>query len=203
MTNLISQMVTVAGVGQRLVASRVSRWERGDERPSKPYLDALCRIYSTGPVDLGFGADYSDHPAAAVQPAAALVSGAMRDVRWSAPSHDRSAITTGFGEAQLRADTVRRRMDEALSASTLSDSTVAHKEAVAEQYGRIYKTQPPMAFLTNVLDDIDDVQVLTDRKLPAGQRRDLCAVTARLAGLVSMTMVNIGQYRQAREWVHT
>jgi hypothetical protein len=45
--------------------------------------------------------------------------------------------------------------------------------------------------------------MLTRRGLPSGQRRDLCAVIAKLAGLVSMTMVNLGRYREAREWVHT
>lgn len=98
---------------------------------------------------------------------------------------------------------VRRRVDETLSGSTLSDSTVGHKEAVAAQYGRTYKMQPATVFLGNVLADLEDIQVLTDRRLPANQRRDLCAVTAHLAGLVSMTMVNLGQFRQAREWVHT
>jgi transcriptional regulator with XRE-family HTH domain len=208
LTHLISQMVAVAGVGQRLVASRVSRWERAEERPSDAYLDALCRVYNTGPVDLGFGADYSDNRGAGrpviPDPAAAAVpDGHGEPWPWHGPAPERHGIVPGLGAAAQRADLVRRRMDEALSASTLSDSTVAYKESVAAQYGRTYKTQPVTVFLDNILDDLEDVQVLTDRKLPAGQRRDLCAVTARLAGLVSMTMVNLGQYRQAREWVHT
>lgn len=201
LARLISEMVTVAGVGQKLVASRVSRWERGEERPSGSYLDALCRVYGTGPVDLGFGFDYSDHQDATTQQEArpALQTAADVGRQGQFPDDDCNAFKT----AERRADTVRRRVDEALSGSTLSDSTVAYKESVAAQYGRTYKTQPPTAFLDNILDDLEDVQVLTDRKLPAGQRRDLCAVTARLAGLVSMTMVNLGKYRQSREWVHT
>jgi transcriptional regulator with XRE-family HTH domain len=204
LVHLIDEMVTVAGIGQRLVASRVSRWERGQERPSRPYLDALCRVYGTGPVDLGFGADYSDHQGATIHGEPRIDCGTADEARWPrpVPANNRAA-SAGSRVAEQRADTVRRRMDEALSGSTLSDSTVAHKESVAAQYGRIYKTQPPAVFLNNILDDLEDVQVLTDRKLPAGQRRDLCTVTARLAGLVSMTMVNVGKYRQSREWVHT
>jgi hypothetical protein len=102
-----------------------------------------------------------------------------------------------------RSDLVRRRVNDTLSSSAVSDSTIDYKQAVAEQYGRIYKTQPAQGFLENVLADIDDLQVLTGGRLTTGQRRDLCTVTARLAGLVSMTMVNLGCYRQAREWVHT
>jgi transcriptional regulator with XRE-family HTH domain len=185
LTHVIDQMVTVAGVGQRLVASRVSRWERGQERPSSAYLDGLCRVYGTGPVDLGFAADYSD---------------TVDDHRPPAPGSSRSFVS---GADASRGERIRRRVDEVLSGSTLSDSTVAHKEAVAAQYGRTYKTQPATVFLDNILADLDDLQILTDRKLPAGQRRDLCAVTAQLAGLLSMTMVNLAQYRHAREWVHT
>ncbi|WP_146164165.1 helix-turn-helix domain-containing protein [Pseudosporangium ferrugineum] len=197
LTQVIDQMVTVAGVGQRLVASRVSRWERGEERPSSAYLDGLCRVYGTGPVDLGFAADYSDaadgHRPPALDSSRSLVSG----------TDSQDVARHGTHLVASRGDQIRRRVDEALSGSTLSDSTVAHKEAVAAQYGRTYKTQPATVFLDNILADLDDLQILTDRKLPAGQRRDLCAVTARLAGLVSMTMVNLAQYRHAREWVHT
>ncbi|MEU4217351.1 helix-turn-helix transcriptional regulator [Actinoplanes sp. NPDC026623] len=195
LARLITEMITVTGTGQRLVPSRASRWERGEERPTSVYLDALCRVYGTGPVDLGFAADYSD-PEAPSYAGSARAAPELIGTADSVPLLNLVAIG-------VRADQVRRRVDETLSGSTLSDSTVAHKEAVAAQYGRTYKTQPTGVFLDNILADLDDVQVLTDRKLPSTQRRDLCAVTAQLAGLVSMAMVNLGQYRQAREWVHT
>jgi transcriptional regulator with XRE-family HTH domain len=199
LAHLISEIVATAGVGQRLDESRVSHWERHEARPSDVYLDALCRVYGTGPVELGFGATYAEQP----QPASGAAP-ATAGFGTTLLSFGRDPDAEALGGAMTqRADDVRRRMDETLSGSTLSDSTVAHKEAVADQYGRTYKTQPAAVFLTNILDDLTDVQVLTDRKLPAGQRRDLCAVTARLAGLVSMSMVNLGLYRHAREWVHT
>jgi hypothetical protein len=199
LNHLIAAMVTAAGVGERLVPSRVSRWERDQEQPSAAYRDALCRVYQTGPVDLGLAQDYR-----ATTPATTrrTMSGTgSRDVAMPAKNVEMPGVKA---ESLLdRVDALRRRMDETLSASTLSDTTVAHKEAVADQYGRTYKSEPTTIFLADILADLSDVQVLTDRKLPSSQRRDLCAVTARLAGLVSMTMVNIGRYRDAREWVHT
>lgn len=202
LATLITEMTAATGIGHRLVASRVSRWERDEEHPSAPYRDALCQVYRTGPVDLGLNTDYSLPTDTAPATAVAILPRFTSDGPWPPmPAHgDRD--TTGTYLAG-RADQVRRRVDEALSASTVSDTTVAHKEAIAEQYGRTYKTEAAGRFLTDILADLDDVRAITDRKLPSAQRRDLCAVTARLAGLVSMTMVNLGQYRQAREWGHT
>jgi transcriptional regulator with XRE-family HTH domain len=208
LVQLISEMVTVTGAGSRLVTSRVSRWERGEEQPSALYRDALCRAYRTGPVDLGLSIDYSAPAIQATadsrpQPRAVAATSGSGHTQRQRGNADHSDNTVAGGAAVQRAEMVRRRVDETLSASTLSDATVAYKESVADQYGRTYKTQPVAAFLDNILADLDDLQVLADRKLPSSQRRDLCAVTARLAGLVSMSMVNLGLYRQAREWVHT
>lgn len=216
LTRLVSEMVTVAGVGHRLVSSRVSRWERDEEQPSAVYRDALCRVYRTGPVDLGLSTDYGSTtraPTPEITPDTSTSTSAGTGVSraggdadvWRLPrQREASGVDADGGDVVLRrADTLRRRVDETLSASTLSDATVAYKESVAQQYGRTYKTEPAGRFLRNILADLDDVRVITDRKLPSSHRRDLCAVTARLAGLVSMTMVNLGLYRQAREWVHT
>ena len=210
LNQLITEMIASSGEGGRLATSRISRWERADEQPSAIYRDALCQMYSTGPVDLGLSTDYStaDRPPrtadgvlfeAAEEGQAPPVP---RQRRVTAAVADEQAASPASPAIQ-RAENVRRRVDETLSASTLAGATIAYKESVAEQYGRTYKTQPVATFLDNILADLDDVQVLTDRKLPSSQRRDLCAVTARMAGLVSMSMVNLGRYRQAREWVHT
>lgn len=211
---LIAEMTAVTTVGHNLVPSRVSRWERGAECPSRDYMDALCRVYQTGPVDLGLARDYgAPAPRLTYQGSTSAVpvrigSSAMPEVPDPART-DELESEGGHGDWSHAADprdgvaALRRRLDETLSGSSLSDATVAYKEAVAAEYGRTYKTEPAAAFLGNVLEDLNDVQVLTDRKLPSGQRRDLCAVIARLAGLVSMTMVNLGRYREAREWVHT
>jgi len=187
---MISEMIKATGRGQTLDASRVSHWERGDDEPSPEYRDALCRLYQTGPVELGFAQDYGRTlPTGNHDPAA--------------PGRDLYRATTGGEELLERAGALRQQVDETLSGSSLSDATVAHYEQVAEQYGRIYKTQPVAVFFAHVLDDLREVQGLTNRRLPQSQRRDLSAVIAKLAGLVSMTMVNSGRPREAREWVHT
>ncbi|NUR59386.1 MAG: helix-turn-helix transcriptional regulator [Catenulispora sp.] len=185
----IAEMTAATGRGQSLDASRVSHWERGDDEPSPEYRDALCRLYQTGPVDLGLAADYGRVDTAG-------------DSIEAAPGLD--LYRPVGGEALLeKAGELRQLVDETLSGSSLSDATVEHYENVAEQYGRVYKTQPVGVFIANILDDLREVRSLTNRRLPQSQRRDLCGVIAKLAGLVSMTMVNAGRPREAREWVHT
>lgn len=206
LARLIVEMITATGVGQRLAPSRVSRWERGVEHPSALYRDALCRLYRTGPVELGLDTDYGKQQPSPESPDQVdvqlrTIDGGRRSPRQlvDVGSHGRGSMESVVWQA----DSVRHKIDETMSTSTVSDATVAYKESVAAQYGRIYKSQPSRVFLRNILADLDDMQVITDRRLPSNQRRELCAVTARLAGLVSMTMVNLGWYRQAREWVHT
>ncbi|MEV6303883.1 helix-turn-helix transcriptional regulator [Actinoplanes sp. NPDC051861] len=199
---LISHMISRTGTGHKLGTSRVSRWERGEEQPSNSYRDALCQVYGTGPVELGLSTDYTPPPESTASDSTPTKTALPIDLpRQRTIAGEDSAIPDDRNVE--RAEHLRRRVDQTLAASTLADATISHKEAVAEEYGRTYKTQPAAAFLDSLLADLEDVHILTDRILPSAQRRDLCAVTARMAGLVSMTMVNLGRYRQAREWVHT
>lgn len=206
LATLIDHIVAETEVGARLVTSRVSRWERGDEQPSALYRDALCRTYRTGPVDLALSTDYST-PAApgsdvafrGLLPVPHPADRAQAPRRWTTSDAD-DVMAAAVIEV---AEQLRHRVDDALSVSAVSDATVAFQESIAAQYGRTYKTEPSARFLSDVLADLDNVRALTDQKLPSAHRRDLCAVTARLAGLVSMTMVNLGRHRQARDWSHT
>lgn len=205
------EITSCTGAEQPLSPSRVCRWELDQDRPSTRYLDALCRVYRTSSVELGFGHDYgASHtdqaPPATGQPPATVHAPSQeedmrhRDVLTSTLLAAGALVSLGLVD---HASKLRQAMDETLAGSSLSDATIAHKETVANQYGRIYKTQPVQTFLSNILADFNEVQGLANRRLPSGQRHDLCAVVARMAGLVSMTMVNLGEYREAREWVHT
>jgi transcriptional regulator with XRE-family HTH domain len=211
---LITQIRELTREGQRLTPSRVSRWELDEDSPSAGYRDALCRVYRCGPVELGLCADFRDVPGSdegdrgATGVALVATTGtAEPETDPGTDAEDRLRLLTSSPPDNLAlldaAAAVRRRMDETLSGSVVSDGTVAYWEEVSEQYGRTYKTRAAVPFLGDILADFAEVQVLTDRRLPAGPRRDLCAVAAKLAGLISMTMTNLGDYREARGWGHT
>jgi transcriptional regulator with XRE-family HTH domain len=218
---LITEIRERTTEGERLTPSRVSRWELDQDSPSAGYRDALCRVYRCGPVELGLCADFRETSAegkshtdgTAPDPVESVGRGVH--VTPSAPKGEEmrrrdvllGMLTSAGGAlsapALEAAAAVRRRMDETLSGSVVSDGTVAYWEEVSEQYGRTYKTRAAVPFLVDVVADFAEVQMLTDRRLPSGARREICAVAAKLAGLISMTMTNLGDYREARGWGHT
>lgn len=55
----------------------------------------------------------------------------------------------------------------------------------------------------NLAHDLGELRTLTDQRLPTAQRRALCHSTARMAGLLATTLVNLNEYREARSWFHT
>src|SRR5262249_5606847 len=60
-----------------------------------------------------------------------------------------------------------------------------------------------VAFLTNIAQDLGELRTLTNQRLPTAQRRGLCHATARMAGLLATTLVNLNDHRQARAWFQT
>jgi transcriptional regulator with XRE-family HTH domain len=208
---LIAKVRELTDHGHSLTPSRVSRWELDQDNPSRSYREALCQVYRAGPVELGLCAGFTPQAgtAAAVSTHRAAGTAVPHRLEDDIFRRDvlRGLLTTAGGALTAPlldvASAVRRRMDETLTGSTVSDGTVAYWEEVSARHGRAYKTRPPVPFLADVVADFAEVQLLTDRRLPAGARRDLCAVAARLAGLVGMAMVDLGDYREARGWIHT
>jgi transcriptional regulator with XRE-family HTH domain len=209
---------TTAGNACGLNASRVSKWERGEEEPGRRYLVPLCRVFDTDPITLGLvdGVTVPAEPEPAapppvVQAPTLLTSRADTEEETAVNLNRRSVIrglALGIGAAMppTVAEAVsglRRQLDVTLSATTISDSTVDHWESVADGYGRAYRTSPPVAFLVNVAQDIAELRMLADQRLPTAQRRGLCHATARMAGLLATTLINLCDHREARGWFNS
>ncbi len=82
----VERLLAVAraqGLGERgLTVRSWTQWEapRGGRRPSGEYQDLLCRLFRTGPVQLGLAADYTEpHEGAARGPDAGVVPAATGD----------------------------------------------------------------------------------------------------------------------------
>jgi transcriptional regulator with XRE-family HTH domain/tetratricopeptide (TPR) repeat protein len=100
-------------------------------------------------------------------------------------------------------DTVRRRTDEALDSGSVSASTLDRWEEAAGHYGQAYMKVPPLRLLGDVVLDFSEIQRLAARRQPLDYQRRLCQVTAQLAGMTGILLIDLGDHRQARAWFHT
>jgi transcriptional regulator with XRE-family HTH domain len=98
---------------------------------------------------------------------------------------------------------IRRRMDEALVAATVSATMLDQWEETTASYGTLYMTVPPMQLLCDVLLDFGDVRRMCEHRQPLDFSERLCRLAGQLAGLAGMLMIDIGQQRVARSFFRT
>jgi hypothetical protein len=100
-------------------------------------------------------------------------------------------------------DRIRRRMDDALVGGTVSAIMLDEWEEATVGYGRQYMTVPPLRLLCDVLLDFGDVRRMSERRQSLEFSERLCRLAGRLAGLIGMIMINVGDQRLARSFFRT
>jgi hypothetical protein len=100
-------------------------------------------------------------------------------------------------------DRIRRRMDDALVRGTVSAIMLDEWEEATVGYGRQYMTVPPSRLLCDVLLDFGDVRRMSERRQSLEFSERLCRLAGRLAGLIGMIMINVGDQRLARSFFRT
>ncbi|WP_147268858.1 tetratricopeptide repeat protein [Sphaerisporangium album] len=98
---------------------------------------------------------------------------------------------------------LHQELNRTLANTSITDGTDDHWRSVADSYGYTYRTTPPVAFLFNIGGDLAELHGLLERPLLTRQRRGLFHSAARMAGLLSTTLINLGKHRQARAWFYT
>jgi transcriptional regulator with XRE-family HTH domain len=101
------------------------------------------------------------------------------------------------------ADRIRRRMDDALVSGTVSAIMLDEWEEATVGHGRQYMTVPPLRLLCDVLLDFGDVRRMSERRQSLEFSERLCWLAGRLAGLMGMIMINVGDQRLARSCFRT
>jgi transcriptional regulator with XRE-family HTH domain len=185
---------------------RISRWETGGERPSARYLDALCRLYRSRPDLLGFGSDYAGG-AGAARAAGDDDDPEREDDRMDRREVIRGLLTTagaGLTASALHALTrTRQGMTATFEQGRASRATVNWCEERAISHGNAYRVVPPARLLGDAALDFDDIQRLLERRQSLDGQRRLTDAAARLAGLIGVLCIDLGEPRQASEWFHT
>ncbi|MBG0824786.1 hypothetical protein HS048_29210 [Planomonospora sp. ID91781] len=154
------------GVKRRGLSERSWReWEAG-ARPDRDYTDLLCRLFETGPVQLGFAQDYTPEGlrAAAAPPVLDLIAAAADE----AGSHAELAEASELGSGAL----------ERLRTQVI-------------WVGKRYVSEAPLPLFVEMRELQERTRRALEKRIHPGQARELYFLTGALCGLmanVSMDM---------------
>ncbi len=193
-------------------------WEAG-RLPSPDYQDLLCRLFATGPVELGFAHDYS--PAPAADGSSPLWRGHGPDGTLS----EREAAQAGADpwtftevEATKRRDAVKlaglamaspaaaaRILDQAAAeameftrqaeATSLGSGTLDHLDLAVTEFNRAYSLKPPKAVFDAVMDYRRKVAALLAGRHTHQQERELLTFAGWLSELLAWLAHDLGDAR--------
>lgn len=144
-------------------------WESG-RRPSADYLDLLCRLFETGPVELGFGTDYT--PAS------------TRSVEGTAPRRERELIMSAAHESSDHAAAAEAAGVGPNALEQLADDIVRR--------ARSYVHAPPFPLFGELARVRDRVYWLLDRTIRPAQRHDLYLFAGQTCGLLASASFDLG-----------
>ena len=176
-------------------ARMVSKWERGEKRPSRLYQECL-RLLFNDPELFGAGDDAMNRRqwlrgTAAVGTAMLLAEASPGD------NGGRSEDGT-IGQLLADATAESVELSRQIEASDLGPATLEHLDLAVERLGLVYMTTPPGL----LLDEIRwyrrrAVEVLGGRHTLA-QRRRLYVAAGWLTGLLGHLSFDLGDYQAAR-----
>ncbi|GIH79465.1 hypothetical protein [Planobispora longispora] len=157
-------MCDAQGIKRRGLSERSWReWEAG-ARPDRDYTDLLCRLFETGPVQLGFAQDYTPEGLRVAPPALDLIATAADE----AGSHAEQAEASELGSGAL----------ERLRTQVI-------------WIAKRYVSEPPLPLFVEMREVQERTRRALDKRIHPGQARELYFLTGTLCGLmanVSMDM---------------
>ena len=155
-----------AGARRRGLTERSWReWEAG-ARPDREYTDLLCRLFETGPVQLGFARDYSPE-----------------HLRTAGPAPDPIAVAADeAGEHAERAE-----------ASELGASALERLRAEVVWVSRRYVWESPLPLFVEMRALQERTRRALDRRIHPGQAGELYFLTGALCGLMANVSMDLGR----------
>ncbi|MEU8193545.1 XRE family transcriptional regulator [Microbispora amethystogenes] len=100
-------------------------------------------------------------------------------------------------------ENLRRRMDETMVAATVSPAMLDQWEQATSGFGRQYMNTPPVRLLCDVMLEFAAVRKALNHRQPVEMQERLCRMSAQLAGLSGMLMIDLGDQRLARSFFRT
>jgi hypothetical protein len=141
-------------------------WEAG-ARPDREYTDLLCRLFETGPVQLGFARDYT-------------------------PEHLRAASAHAPDPIALAAEEAGEHAERA-EASELGVSALERLRAEVVWVGRRYVWEPPLPLFVEMRALQERTRKALDRRVHPAQASELYFLTGALCGLMANVSMDLGR----------
>lgn len=170
---------------------QLSRWENGHEAPGAFYRPLLGLWYRTTTSRLGLA---DDDPIVTLEPSAAYAAAEEDDVE-----RRQFLQIAAFAPVMAGLDATRQRMNTDLR-HVLPGDEIGRWQDIAGAHVAEYGHQPPAQLLDSLGPDLAELADLTG-KYP--RERDLSLIASRLCGLIGALHTDLGNDRQARDWLHT
>ncbi|MFG1879311.1 XRE family transcriptional regulator [Sphaerisporangium sp. NPDC049003] len=167
------RMCDEQGLGSRGLTKRSwLDWESG-HRPGADYLDLLCRLFRTGPVELGFATDYTP------------------GLRTTAPALERELIMSAASESSDHAAETE--------AAAIGPNALEQLSEDVTRLARAYVHAPPLPLFGELTRVRNRVYRLIDRTRRPAQQRDLYLVAGQVCGLLGSASFDLGYAYAASE----
>ncbi|MFG1676358.1 helix-turn-helix domain-containing protein [Micromonospora sp. NPDC049282] len=197
----LAELRTAAGHTQHVFArlvqygrSSVANTETGRQQPDRAFWTRCDAILQTDGV---LAQEYDRIVAYARQQRRASVMKTATSLRPSATLADTA-------EASLsRQDRVRRHLEVDLARHDVTTGYLESCEQAIAGHGRAARFRAPKTLLVDLLTDVEDLQLLLGRSHTAMTLRRTTRLIAQTAGLLSLTLLKLGDLPSSRRWART
>ncbi|WP_244177217.1 hypothetical protein [Streptomyces albus] len=193
-------------------------WEAG-RLPSPEYQDLLCRLFATGPVELGFAHDYSPAPVAdgpsplwrrqgpdgTLSEREAAQAGADSRTFTEVEATKRRDAVKLAGLAMASPATTAKILEQAAAeameftrqaeATSLGSGTLNHLDLAVTEFNRAYSLKPPRAVFDAVMDYRRKVGALLAGRHTHRQKGELLTFAGWLSELLAWLAHDLGDAR--------
>lgn len=197
----LAEMRVAAGHTQHAFArlvqygrSSVANTETGRQQPDRAFWARCDAVLQTGGV---LTQEYDR--------IVALVRQQRRDAAMRAVTSRRpSAVPIDTAEASAsRHDRVRRQLEVDLARHDVTAGYLESWDQTVAGHGGAARYRPPNDLLTDLLTDIEDLQLLLRRRHTAMTLRHTTRLIAQMAGLLSLTLLKLNDLSSSRKWMRT
>ncbi|MER6516733.1 helix-turn-helix domain-containing protein [Streptomyces sp. NPDC001553] len=170
--------------GPRVEGDQLSSWETGGREPRRAVVNVLCAYYGATPRALGLSGE---------PPATSTTEEALLPV---------PAVASSSSLAD-RVDAARRSTNSALAAGTVAGGQIDLLDERLLLLRRQYLYTPPETMLTQLLEELDDVEALVRERQTTSVHVRLTEMTALLATLIADSLMKLGDLRRSGVWYET